>query len=439
MKKDSVALRILLIAAITILLLIPLLMIQSLITDRQQYRFEAVHEISKSWAGAQTIAGPMITITSKEEKEDKQGKKYFVTKSFHYLPENLIIDVDVIPEKRYRGIYEVMLYKSKIKMRGNFNLTKLFEQFADKKIEECYISFNISDLRGIQKNAVLKLNGENFNLISGLKNKIFKSGFYSDFDLSTEYVLQNFDIELELNGMENLDFIPLGKFTDVNISSPWNNPSFAGAFLPTTREVTEDGFTAQWKVNHFNRSYPQEWESKTYDTFSSAFGVKLLVPVDEYQKTMRTSKYGMMIVVLTFLSFFMVELFSKKVIHPIQYLLVGLALLIFYSILLAISEYILFQYSYLISSLLVVALIGFYVKSIYKSKQIASIITGVLFMFYGFMYVILQLQDYSLLLGTIALFVILATTMFFTRKINWFEIFSGKEKADKSGTVPISD
>ena len=135
----------------------------------------------------------------------------------------------------------------------------------------------------------------------------------------------------------------------------------------------------------------------------------------------------------------MVELFSKKVIHPIQYLLVGLALLIFYSILLAISEYILFQYSYLISSLLVIALIGFYVKSIYKSRQIASIITGVLFMFYGFMYVILQLQDYSLLLGTMALFLTLAAIMFFTRKINWFEIFSGKEKADKSGTVPISD
>lgn len=431
MKKDSVALRILLIAAITILLLIPLLMIQSLITDRQQYRFEAVYEISKSWAGAQTIAGPMITVTTKKEKENKEGKKYFVTKSYHYLPENLKIDVDVTPEKRYRGIYEVMLYKSKIKMSGNFNLKKLIEQFADKKIEQSYISFNISDLRGIQKDAVLKLNGINFNLVSGLKNKIFKNGFYSDFELNKENVDQKFNIELELNGMENLDFIPLGKFTEVNISSPWSNPSFAGAFLPTTREVTEDGFTAQWRVNHFNRSYPQEWEGKTYDAFPSKFGVKLLVPVDEYQKTMRTSKYGLMIIALTFLSFFMIELFSKKVIHPIQYLLVGLALLIFYSILLAISEYILFQYSYLISSLLIIALIGFYVKSIYKSKQIATIITGMLFMFYGFMYVILQLQDYSLLLGTIALFIILAAIMFFTRKINWFEIFSSKTKASQ--------
>jgi len=405
-------------------------MIQSLITDRQQYRFVAIHEISKSWAGAQTIAGPMITVTTKKEKEDKEGKKYFVTRSYHYLPENLKINVEITSEKRYKGIYEVMLYKSKIKMSGNFNLEKLFEQFADKTIEQSYISFNISDLGGIQKDVMLKLNGRNYNLMSGLKNKIFKNGFYSDFELNTEDVLQNIDIDLELNGMENLNFIPLGKFTEVNIKSLWNNPGFAGAFLPTTREITEDGFTAQWKVNHFNRSYPQEWEGKTYDAFPSAFGVKLLVPVDEYQKTMRTSKYGLMIIVVTFLSFFMIELFSKKVIHPIQYLLVGLALLIFYSILLAISEYILFQYSYLISSLLIIALIGFYIKSIYESKQIATIITGMLFMFYGFMYVILQLQDYSLLLGTIALFIILAAIMFFTRKINWFEIFNSKVRKE---------
>ena len=432
MKKDSVALRILLVAAITILLLIPLLMIQSLITDRHQYRFEAVQEISKGWAGSQTVAGPLITVTNKEEKEDKDGNKYFLTRSYHYLPENLKVDVDVTPEKRYKGIYEVMLYKSKIKMSGNFNFEKIFKQFENKKIEQSYISFNISDLRGIQKGATLKLNDNDYNLISGLKDKIFKNGFYSDFELNTEDVIQNFEIKLELNGIENLDFIPLGKSTEVNINSPWNNPGFAGAFLPTTRKITADGFTAQWRVNHFNRSYPQEWESKTYDPFTSAFGVKLLVPVDEYQKTMRTSKYGMMIIVLTFLSFFMVELFSKKVIHPIQYLLVGFALLIFYSILLAISEYILFQYSYLISSLLIIALIGFYTKSIYQSAQISSIITGMLFMFYGFMYVILQLQDYSLLLGNIALFIILAAMMFFTRKINWFEIFGNKRNVSQT-------
>jgi inner membrane protein len=429
MKRESVALRIILIAAIIIMLVIPLLMVQSLITDRQSYWQEAVNEISKSWAGEQSIAGPIITVSKKEERVDSKGNKYFVIESDYFLPEKLKIDVDVVPEKRYKGIYEVMLYKSKVRMNGTLNLSKLKEKYADEKFYESYISFNISDLRGIQKDAELILDGKKYKLTPGLKDKIFRNGFYTDFDLNTQNLPQNFEIEIELNGMENLDFVPLGKFTEVNMKSSWDNPSFAGAFLPTSRDITEEGFTAQWKVNYFNRSYPQEWESKTYDPFPSAFGVKLLVPVDEYQKTMRTSKYGIMIIVLTFLSFFMIELFSKKVIHPIQYLLVGLALIIFYSILLAISEYILFQYSYLISSLLIIALIGFYIKSIYQSKQISTMITGMLMMFYGFMYVILQLQDYSLLIGTIALFIILAAVMYFTRKINWFDVLGSKEKS----------
>jgi inner membrane protein len=431
MKKESVALRIILIASIIILLIIPLLMVQSLITDRQLYRQEAVNEISKSWAGVQSIAGPMITVSRKVEKTDSKGNKYFVIKDDYYLPETLKIDVEVVPEKRYKGIYEVMLYKSKIKMSGTINLSKLKEKFPEGKFDESYISFNISDLRGIQKDAELNLNGKKYKLTPGLKDKVFHNGFYSDLDLSKQDLPQNFEIELELNGMENLEFVPLGKFTEVNMKSSWNNPSFEGAFLPLSREITEDGFTAQWKVNYFNRSYPQEWEETTYDPFPSAFGVKLLVSVDEYQKTMRTSKYGLMIIVLTFLSFFMIELFSKKVIHPIQYLLVGLALIIFYSILLAISEYILFQYSYLISSLLIIVLIALYVKSIYQSKQISIIVTGMLMMFYGFMYVILQLQDYSLLIGTIALFIILAAIMFFTRKINWFDVFSNKSNVTR--------
>lgn len=432
MKKESVALRIILIASIIILLIIPLLMVQSLITDRQSYRQEAVNEISKGWAGVQMIAGPIITVSRKVKKADNKGNKYFVVNNDYYLPESLKIDVEVKTEKRYKGIYEVMLYQSKLKMSGIINLSKLKEKFPDEKFDDSYISFNISDLRGIQKDAELNLNGKKFKLVPGLKDKIFQNGFYSDLKLNTKNVTQNFDIELELNGMENLEFVPLGKFTEVNMKSSWNNPSFEGAFLPSSREINEEGFTAQWKVNYFNRSYPQEWESKTYDPFPSAFGVKLLVPVDEYQKTMRTSKYGLMIIVLTFLSFFMIELFSKKVIHPIQYLLVGLALIIFYSILLAISEYILFQYSYLISSLLIIALIGFYAKSIYRSTQISIIITGMLMMFYGFMYVILQLQDYSLLIGNIALFVILSAIMFFTRKINWFEIFSNKSNVTQT-------
>lgn len=431
MKKESVAFRIFIIASITLMFLIPLLMIQSLIDERQKYRQEAIGEIKKSWAGSQTVAGPVLTATKKIEKQDKDGNKYIVEHRTNYLPDNLEIYTDVQPEIRYKGIYETVLYKAKIKMKGQINLTKLRERFPDNSYDEIYATFNVSDLKGMRKDSKFILNGKEYNLTPGTKNKIFRHGFYTGVHLDKE-IIQNFEIELDLNGMEFLGFIPLGKYTDANINSPWNNPGFDGAFLPASREITGNHFKAKWSVNYFNRSYPQEWRDNSYDVFPSTFGVNFLMPVDEYQKTTRTSKYGLMIIVLTFLSFFLVELFGKKVIHPIQYLLVGLALIIFYSILLAVSEYIVFQYSYLISSLLVICLIGLYVKSIYGSNQIAMLITGMLAVFYGFMYVILQLQDYSLLLGNIALFIILAAVMFFTRKINWFDVFSSKSNVVKS-------
>ncbi len=279
----------------------------------------------------------------------------------------------------------------------------------------------------MQKDSQLKWNELNHNLIAGLKsNNVLNNGFHSVVPIDEKNNLYSFEMDLLVNGLDNLEFLPIGKTTDVTVKSIWNNPSFAGAYLPTSRKVTETGFTANWTVNYFNRAFPQLWNENAYRVFPSAFGVKLLVPVDEYQKTMRTSKYGIMIIVLTFLSFFMIELFGKKAIHPIQYLLIGLTLIIFYSLLLAISEYLSFDISYLISALLVILLISFYVLSVYKSSRIGAVIFSALAVFYGLMYTILQLQDYSLLAGNIALFVLLASVMFFTRKINWFDVLNPK-------------
>jgi inner membrane protein len=190
-------------------------------------------------------------------------------------------------------------------------------------------------------------------------------------------------------------------------------------FSPISRNISSYGFSANWQANHFNRDYPRMGAALNR---RSAFGVKLMMPVDEYQETMRTTKYGLIIIILTFVSFFMIEIFSKKTIHPIQYLLVGLSLVIFYSLLLSISEYLVFQYSYLVSSLMTIVLTSLYVKSIYSSGRLGALIGLILASFYGFMYVIIQMQDYSLLLGNIALFAILAIIMYLTRKLNWYEV-----------------
>jgi inner membrane protein len=427
MRKDSIILRIIISAVIIIILIIPLTMIQSLISDRQSYRKDAISEINKSWAGSQTVAGPILSVIRKEWTENQEGKKILRQNKYYLLPGNLNIESEVFPEARYRGIYEVTLYKTDIKIFGSFDFTNMQKfKFDDvmKNITDSYLSFNISDSKGIEDNIALKWNGSEREVIPGLKEtQIFRNGFISNIDLNKENEKYNFEVTLHLKGSEGLNFIPLGKITEVHMKSNWSNPSFTGEFLPSSRNVSPQGFTAVWKIIQFNRNYPQEWQNYTYNLFQSSFGVNLLIPVNEYQKTMRTSKYAIMIILLTFVSFFMLEIFNKKSLHPIQYLLVGLSLVIFYSLLLALSEYMLFQYSYLISSILVIALISIYTKSVFAKANLGLLIGGILILFYGFMYTILQLQDYSLLLGNIALFIILAVIMFATRKINWYEVF----------------
>lgn len=427
MRKESITLRIILIAAITIILLIPLFMIQSLIDDRQSYRNEAVREISKGWAGNQTVSGPVLTINYTKDIKDKDGKILTSGSRINILPENLSYDVEIFPEKRYRGIYEVILYRAKIIMNGKFNTSEINKTIDSKKIEGAYVSFNLSDLRGMQKESKLKWNDSDYNLTAGLHSQnVLKNGFSSDIPIELNKNEYSFNIDLMINGLDNLEFLPIGRTTNVKIRSTWDTPSFAGAFIPSERKIDENGFTASWIINSFNRPFPQQWNDEYHDVFSYAFGVNLLVPVDQYQMTMRSSKYGLMIIVLTFLSFFMIELFGKTAIHPIQYLLVGLALVIFYSLLLAISEYFSFDVSYIIASMSVILLISIYITSVYKSIKIGTIIFFALIVFYGFMYTILLLQDYSLLIGNIALFGLLASVMMLTRKLNWFDVLKTK-------------
>ena len=428
MKKDSIALRILIVGCLIVLLLIPLFMIQALIAERQINRNVSIKEISKSWAGPQTVAGPILTTITTSEKINKEGNKIETKKRNFYLPEDLTIEAKVIPEKRYRGIYSAIVYKTDLKIKGSFSNQNIKEILSDPSFKESYLSFNVNDPRGIQQDVVVKWNNISQTIVPGLKDKnLFTNGFYSNIIIDKDQPDSVFEINLTLSGVDELNFVPTGKNTQVKISSSWNNPSFTGSFLPSQREISEKGFTATWNVNHFNRQFPEEWSQSTYDIFKDKFGVKFYIPADEYQQTMRSSKFGLLLIIFTFVSFFLVEVFSGKAIHPIQYLLIGLALIIFYSMLLAISEYLLFQYSYLISGVLVISLISLYTKSVYKNRTIVMSISTMLILFYGFVYVLLQMEDYSLLLGNFALFLILAAIMFFTRKVNWFEVLNSKK------------
>lgn len=264
-----------------------------------------------------------------------------------------------------------------------------------------------------------------------------------------------FAFNLDLNGSSSLGFLPMGKVTEVSINAPWTTPSFTGAFLPDTREVNEAGFSARWKVLHLNRNFPQAWKGNQYYFSLSelastedmlmppalrggseikpgqqnfAFGVNLLMPVDQYRKSMRSVKYAIMFISLTFLTFFFVEILNRKRIHPIQYLLVGLALCIFFALLLAISEHTAFNLAYILSALAVTALIGIYVSAVFKSRKLTAMLSLLLVLMYGFIFTLLQLEDYALLIGSIVLFIILAVVMYISRRIDWYAAANPEEE-----------
>jgi inner membrane protein len=235
---------------------------------------------------------------------------------------------------------------------------------------------------------------------------------------------------LNINGSESINFIPVGKQTNVDLDSDWANPSFEGSFLPNTRDINETGFNASWKVLHLNRSYPQQWIGTKYNIDESSFGVKLLLPVDHYQKSLRSVKYAIMFISLTFLIFFFTEILNKKRIHPIQYLLVGLGLSVFYTLLVSLSEQINFNLAYLLASLSIITLITAYSYSMLKNIKLTVIVAFVLSVLYTFLFTVIQLQDYSLLLGSIGLFLALAIVMYLSRKVDWYSNLPNNENPE---------
>jgi inner membrane protein len=229
-----------------------------------------------------------------------------------------------------------------------------------------------------------------------------------------------FQFTLQLNGSERLSLVPIGRTTDVSLRADWPSPSFQGAFLPAERDITAQGFTSHWHVLHLNRPFPQQFTGARHDLFPSAFGVELKVPVDEYQKNTRAAKYGSLLITMVFAVFFFVEVLQRVRIHPLQYLLVGLALCIFYTLLLAISEQWGFGPAYLAAAVAVVALVVLYARHVFRSARATALLAGILVLVYGFIFTIINMEELSLLIGSIGLFITLAVVMYLSRKIDWY-------------------
>jgi len=425
--RSSITIRVLSIGIMILILLIPTSMIQSLIRERQYRSDDAIREVSADWGEIQTITGPVVTIPYKKYYVNEQKELYTQTEYAHFLPEKLLINSNIEPEKRHRGIYDVVVYKAQINFQGTFNNIDFSEWKVKKEDvlwDEAFIAIGIPDMRGIEDAIELKWDKNQYSFNPGLEtNDVIANGVSTRINISGDDIVNqnSFSFKLNLRGSKELYFIPLGKTTEVELNAPWPDPSFQGAYLPDSSNITNKNFSANWQLLHLNRNYPQKWLGNQYNVSNSAFGVSLLVPVDHYQKSERSAKYAIMIIAFTFLIFFFVEVLNRIRIHPIQYFLVGLALIIFYTLLLAISEHISFNLSYIISSIATIAMVTLYSKSIYKNTKQTTITGLTLIILYGFIYVTLQLQDYALLMGSIGLFIVMAIVMYLSRKVNWYE------------------
>lgn len=433
--RGSVSLKLISVFVLMLLLMIPMEFVHSLINERESLRKSAVKDVSDKWSGSQDIYGPVLTLPfNRTVSED--GKVKIIRDEMHILPSILQVKGSISPESLSRGIYEVVVYNSSLLVSGGFDgAERYIQEISSGQIlwHEAFVTVHISDLRGIKERVTVTLNGNNIQadpgtqipglVTSGITVKNIFSGPQNLNGLS-------FSFELTLQGSSHLGFAPLGKETTVELSSSWGDPSFSGAFLPDNREVRDDGFTASYKILELNRNYPQYWvgEANSTSVQKSIFGVELLLPVDDYLMTARSAKYALLAIVLTFLTFFLTEIFSTKRVHPFQYLIIGLALVLYYTLLISISEHTNFTIAYIIASIGIISMIGLYAKAILKNTKQTGVLVLVLVLTYTFVYITLQLQDYALLIGSIGLTAILGFTMYITRNVNWYNLGAGKKE-----------
>ncbi|MES9978981.1 MAG: cell envelope integrity protein CreD, partial [Candidatus Thiodiazotropha sp. 6PLUC5] len=368
--------KIMVIALLTGLLMIPLIMIEGIVYERSGYRDLARQSISASWTGEQQVLGPLLVIPYREGYTksvwDSKNERYVIkkhTKKGNLLiaPAVLKIDGEVSSESRKRGIYSVPVYHSDVTVSGQFNFKKMEEYLksSDHDIDwqDAYLSVVISDVRGIEDQPLLEWQGQVYTFVPDARLEEMSNGMHAPIGkIEVEKGAVDFSFNLRLNGMELLKFSPVGESTRVRLRADWPDPSFIGRYLPSSREISGEGFTAAWNLSSFSSNMPQFIEScqggQCSGLIQDSFGVKLFNSVDVYQQSERSVKYALMFIGLTFVCFFLYEIMKGLRLHPMQYLLVGLGLSIFYLLLISLSEHMAFLYAYMIATFSSTALIG---------------------------------------------------------------------------------
>lgn len=417
-SSDKLIWKIILMAALSLLLLIPLAMIRELVSERQQNADDSLGEVSGSWAWAQTLSGPQVSFYRERTEQEKAVKDDGSLVSVAICPDRLTYDVDTRTQNLHRAIYEIMVYTADVTASGSFLFPERCREYPVKTV----FSLGLNDLRGIEGAVSLTIGGREYAVTQGGNGQVSQQIELDPACFGSGQPVP-FEVRFRTRGSQALYFQPFGDVTEVRLRGDCPSPSFDGDFLPAEREVREDGFSARWTVSAINRGRPEE----------THFGVKLLQGVSQYQQTERSAKYGILIILLVFLAGLAVELAGRRPIHIIQYLVIGLSLVLFYALLLAFSELMAFWLAYLLAAGMTTCALTLYFRGILKSRS-AWLLGTLVAVAYVVCYILLQMETYALVAGTLVLFVILVGIMYFTRDLR--PALGGAPAEDAAPTDP---
>ncbi len=426
--------KMIMVGMLTLFLLIPLTLVQSLIRERSERKNEVVFDVNESWGSEIHFYGPILKIPYKTYTEtaivDKKSRETIIQKNAsiqnaYFFPNDLenkttVEKVDDIK----RGLYNPIVFKANMKFSGSFQdvaFEKLNIKSEDILWDKATILVKTTNLKSIKSDLKIVLNKKKYSL----ESKADEDNYFGTLETETFTYKSgekiDFNFNMNYNGSNSIQFIPVGKTTVSSINANWDSPSFIGSFAAndTTKEITNKNFHADWKILHINRPFSQQYDNKIPDLKNYSYGVKLIETVDQYQQNERASKYGFLVIGLTFLIFFLIQTISKKSIHIFQYTMIGLALIMFYTLLISITEHSSFTIAYAIAASAVIIMLLLYSISVLKEKKFPLFICASLIVLYSFIFVIIQLENYALLVGSIGLFLILGAIMYFSRKIDW--------------------
>ncbi len=436
-RTRSLGAKFFIVAALTLLLAIPLFMVFLITWDRSSTATQVKRDIMAGWASEQVVRGPYLVIpfsraelqTVEENGKTKQIQTV-LNDAVVVAPSQLSVAATLAPERRKRALFEVILYSAKVDVRGRFampDLKALDVRWEELKLDRAYLTLNVGDAKGIAGGLPqMSVNGRALDLKPGARDlQLPGAGMHAMIDPRPLAAGQPIDIaaKLTLKGSTNFSVQSIAKALTVNIASPWASPSFVGGFLPDTRTVSDKGFAARWSTTYLAQNKPVEWRLQVGNMQagddSISVGASLIDPVDLYGQATRAAKYGILFITFTFLAYFLFEAVGKAAVHPVEYTLAGLGLILFFLLMLSFAEYIGFARAYWLAAVTMIALLTAYSKAVLKSGQRALVLFGLLLGLYGFLYVLLQLEDYALLLGSLVLLVALAVVMYVTRNVNW--------------------